>query len=284
MTGAGANVLSAAGLVFALSSLCSPLRADVLPVAPPPLRLALELGAEHFHWREFGDDGRRLLTEQGPRYGAAVSLHNLMRREEGVLFALTLRGTTGVVDYDGQDSGGRFVASETAYGGYRLEAMGGYRFEPATAVRFFDVAAAVGLDRWERDIRSSRNAAGAAVSGLVEDYRIVYARFGIGAAHAGGPMPGYLSAGVHLPLSTRERVTVAGTPVTLAPGRDPSLFLAYRLSLRPADDGAPFGTYLRISYDSYRFKRSPVRAAGDLSVWQPESDMDVFGIALGFSY
>lgn len=285
MAATGANVASVAGLALALStvSLLPPAVAGDLPTALTP-RLAVELGVEAFRWQEFDDAGQRLLTEQGPRYSAALSLHNLARPQRGVLYALTLRGTAGTVDYDGQDNSGRFVATETSYGGYRLEAMGGYRFEPTMGARFFDLVAAIGFDYWERDIRSSRNAVGAPVSGLSEDYGVAYARLGIGIAHEGGPAPGHLGAGVHLPLSIRERVTVSGAPLRLEPGRGGALFLAYRVSLRADASGEPFGTYLRVSYDGYRLGRSPARAVGELAVWQPESDMDVFGLALGHSF
>lgn len=257
---------------------------DALPEAPPGVRLALELSGEQFRWQEFDEQGTRLLSEHGLRYGVAASLHNFAREDTGVLFAVTLRGYVGTVDYDGQDTSRRFVGTRTSYGGYGLEAGGGYRLAGPSMPLAVDLTAGLGLDRWERDIRGGTNAAGFTVAGFVEDYTITYLRLGLGLALAAGALPGHFGVGFRLPLITDEDVVVSGQTIELEPGRKGSTFFTYKVSLAPDRDGEPFGTYLRISYDSYRFTRSASRPVGSLAVWQPESDMDVLGVAFGFSY
>ena len=251
--------------------------------AAAAMRFSLELGAEHFRWQEFDDQGIRLLSEHGLRYAADAALHNFTRVDTGPLFMVTLRGYGGSVDYDGQDTSRRFVGTRTVYGGYGAEAAGGYRIVRASAPLSFDLTAGLGMDRWERSIRGGINAAGLAVAGFVEDYTITYARLGVALGHAGA-LHGRLNVGFRLPLRNVEDVVIGGEDIELRPGKQGTAYAAYRLSLLPHASGEPFGAYLRFSYDSYRFARSPSRVAGSLAVWQPESDMDVLGIALGFSY
>jgi hypothetical protein len=94
-------------------------------------RVGIELGMENFRWQEFDSKGVRLLSEHGPRYGFGGLLDNLGRETPGVLAVFSARHYRGRVEYDGQDSmQGRFLATNSIYGGYEVEAGGGYRFMP----------------------------------------------------------------------------------------------------------------------------------------------------------
>lgn len=258
--------------------------ADAFAAFMSDMRVGLELGVENFRWQEFNDQGGRLLSEHGMRYGAGGTLDNLGRDDAGVLAVFSGRGYSGRVEYDGQDTRGRFMATRSVYSGYALEAGGGYRFIPNAHSPAFDVIAGIGFDRWERDIRGGVNSVGAPVSGFVETYTVVHARLGIGLFHLEGALPGYLSAGLRRPLYIDEDIVVNGQALELAPENNASAFVSYRVSLAPARDGRPFGRYLRASYDSYRLGRSPAITAGNLSVWQPDSHMDVFSLSLGVTF
>lgn len=292
MSSRRASVPASVGALFA--ALMMPFSAaDCAESAPPAngfaafmsdMRVGLEFGLENFRWQEFNAQGGRLLSEHGIRYGAGGLLDNLGRESAGALAVFSGRSYGGRVEYDGQDTTGRFMATRTAYTGYGLEAGGGYRFMPRPDSPAFDLIAGVGLDRWERDIRSGVNALGARVSGFMETYTSIHARLGIGIFHRGGLAPGYLSAGLRRPLHIDEDISLAGRALELAPERNASAFVSYRISLAPARDGRPFGRFLRIWYDSYRLGRSPVVTVGGLSVWQPDSHMDAVGVSFGASF
>lgn len=247
-------------------------------------RLNLEAGAALFSWREYDGAGQRLLAERGPRYRLGAGYGNFTTASTGLLFDATAIGYVGDVDYDGQDNGGRFVATETRYRGYAAAARFGYRHPLPRAALAVDVFGGLDLAHWRRDIRSGVNAVGLPVAGFSEDYTVISGRLGLGLMHAAGRTPARLAAGVRLPFDVDEDVAIGGQRVALEPGRRPSAFLSWHLSLAPGSDGAPFGTYLHLSWETYRFDRSPARAIGSLSVWQPESRMDEIALTLGMRY
>jgi hypothetical protein len=251
--------------------------------AAEPGRLSFEAGAEGFSWREY-DQGRRLLAETGPRLRLSAAYGNVLTATSGLLFDLSITGQAGEVDYDGQDNSGRFVASHTRYHGYGVEAQVGYRHDLSAAGLALDVFGGLNLTGWRRDIRSGVNSLGQAVAGFVEDYTILSGRLGIGLLHSAGSIPARLVVGATLPVDIDEDLAVRGRSITLHPGRRTSAFASWQLSLAPAVDGSPFGTYLRLYWESRRLDPSPARAVDDLSVWQPESHMDVFGLVLGMKY
>ena len=165
-----------------------------------------------------------------------------------------------------------------------MAAQLGYRRPLPRAALAVDVFGGLDLSHWRRDIRSGVNSAGLPVAGFTEDYTVVSGRLGLGLMHAAGQAPARLAAGVRLPFDVNERVAIGGRRVALEPGRRASAFFSWQLSLAPGSDGAPFGTYLHLSWETYRFDRSPARAIGSLSVWQPESHMDEIALTLGMRY
>jgi hypothetical protein len=249
-----------------------------------PGRYSFEAGAEVFSWREYEDSGRRLLSENGPRFRLSAAYGNFLTAPAGLLFDVGVTGQTGDVDYDGQDNSGRSVATTTRYRGYGVKAQAGYRRPFARAGLAIDVFGALELTGWRREIHSGVNAIGQSVGGFIEDYTVVSGRLGFGLTHPAGHVPARLAVGLKVPLDIDEDVVVSGRRVALEPGRRVSAFASWQLSLAPATDGTPFGTYLHLYWNAHRFDRSPARATGDLSVWQPESHMDEIGLALGVKY
>ncbi len=247
-----------------------------------PGRFSVEAGAEAFNWREY-DSGQRLLSETGPRLRLSAAWGNVLTASSGLLFEVGVSGQIGEVDYDGQDNRGRFVASETRYYGYEAEAQTGYRHRLSGEMAV-DVFGGLNFTAWRRDIHSSVNSQGQAVAGFVEDYTVLSGRLGAGLMHSAGRLPARLALGAILPLDIDEELTIRGRRITLEPGRRVSGFASWQLSLAPAADGTPFGTYVRFYWKAHRFDASPARAVDDLSVWQPESHMDEIGLVLGMKY
>lgn len=287
--GAAFASVSACILAFALSPAFADQESDGEPEESfDPNQYSLELGAEIFRWQEFDDGSTRLLTEQGPRLFMSAAVQNLARWDPGIVYSGTLRAFGGEVEYDGQDSNQRYVGTSSRYSGWQAEAQAGYRLVGGDAVYAVDLLAGIGTERWSRDIQSANNAEGNRVAGFAEDYAVDYGRAAIGFSHRIQELNGYFDVGVRVPLSIKEDVDLDGEPIHLKPGKRGSLFLSYKLSLTPTSRGEPFGSYLKLFYNGYRFGKSDVETIqtsdGALLVWQPKSSMDIVGLALGFSY
>lgn len=252
---------------------------DLLPAEG---RLAFEVGTENFRWQEFDDSGLRLLTEQGPRLLLHAAVDNRYRSKPGVLYSAQIGGFGGDVDYDGQDSNGVFVGTRTGYRGWNAELTGGYRSLPRDGDYGVDLIGSVGVDFWEREIEGNINANGQPVSGFIEEYTVGYGRVGVGLArwHTGGMS--YLQLGFKRPFSIDEDVEINNQDVTLAPGEEWSGFVSYRISFDDARGGG--SNYVTFYYDTYRLGKSPVKSAGAGTVWQPKSDLDRFGVKVGYAY
>lgn len=268
-----------------LIPLFSPARLHAEEPAPRSFadQLALEAGIEYYRWQEFDDQDNRLLTEHGPRFLLAAALDNHARPDSGIILATRLNAYIGSIDYDGQDTSQRFVGTTTDYHGWDYRIDGGYRFAGLlSGAAALDLFAGVGMEQWTRDIQSGVNSLGQPVQGLAEDYTITYARAGLGLGHA--PTRAYLSLGFRQPLSIEEDVVLSGVPFRLYPGKRASIFANYKISLRPDALGRPYGMYLNLYYESYRFGRSGSVTVGNLQVWQPRSNLDRFGVMLGYTY
>lgn len=276
----------AAGLAVCLLSLSpTPFAEEQAPQRAAVEQLGLEVGIEHFRWQEYDDQGTRLLTEQGPRFVFSAGLDNLSRPDSGIVLAARLSGYLATVDYDGQDSGRRFVGTETDYNGWDFRIDGGWRFADLVGgAAALDLFGGFGMEQWTRDIRGGLNALGMPVQGLVEDYTVRYFRVGLGLAHNHVPPQGYLSFGFRRPLSIDEDVALTGALLRLHPRKRISMFASYKVSLLPDASGRPFGMYLRLYYENYRFGRSNVATVGNLLVWQPRSHLDRYGVAIGYSF
>lgn len=251
------------------------------PASTSHARVAIEAGAESFRWREADDEGRRLLTEQGPRFVLGAALGNFLHADGGPIFEIRLGGHLGEVDYDGQDNNGRFVGTASDYSGWSGEVNGGYRIPDLIAGVTIDLFGGVGLDNWRREINGGVNSIGQSVSGFTEEYDVDYLRYGIGILLRDASPGGYLQMGFRQPRSIGEQVRIQGQTIHLSPGEIASAFLSYQVALGPP--GAS-GSYVKFYYSGYRLGKSEDEQIGSSQVWQPRSDADTLGVVLGFRY
>jgi len=201
-----------------------------------------DVGVEYFRWQEFDSRGRRLLTEQGPRYVLEAFVGNRPRRGWLPLYGINLRGYVGDVDYDGQDSNGIFTSSDTTYRGWNVELRGGFRF-PVTGGFSLDALLAAGIDDWRRDIDNSINANGGAVGGFTEDYTVKYGRIGLGALWFSRWVDHYLQVGAKRPWSIDENPGALN--ISLSPGEEWSAYLSYEMRFRRLWVAAVYPSVLR---------------------------------------
>lgn len=268
--------------------------AGVLAITMPALsqahansdrRYSFDAGMEFHRWQEFDDSGNRLLTETGPRLVLAGAFDNLERRHGGLVYRARLRAYSGEVDYDGQDTNRRYVASTTSYRGWGAEFDAGWRVIDTRRSSFaLDIFGGIGFEQWRRDIQSGINALGIPVQGLIEDYSTPYVRVGLGLLHYPGAASAYLDMGVRRPIQIDEEVVVSGELLTLNPQERWSGFVSYRISVNAMTSSALLDPHVAVYYETWRFGRSAAVPVGNLSVWQPESDQDVLGIVIGVSF
>lgn len=241
--------------------------------------LAIGVGSEYFSWREYDDSGDRLLEESGPRLFMTVDAE---RRYGDWVYGFRGRIYSAQVDYDGQLLDGTPYKTDTDYNGLTLEfdfthpiTFNGDYSASAWAMRL-----GLGYDTWRRNILGS--------GGYEEHYTIPYLRLGM---LYGRESALQVLAGVKYPFSTEEDVDWSRfgfDDPALSPEPDFSLFatLAYRMAKH---------WRLSLSYDSYRFKKSDeevlrvdgvaVTSGGSpVTVFQPESQQDTFGLGLSYLF
>lgn len=237
--------------------------------------MRLAYGVEDFLWEEHDARGNRLLDEAGFRQRLTLEGDNLLSSQWRADLAAHL--FFGRVAYDGQDSVGNPVMTDTDYTGHALEV--GLSFLPqgqwgegqaASGLRL-----ALGSDLWERTLRGA--------GGYSENYQVGYGRAAVLIAM---PPMWRIELGAKLPLSVSERVDLSDygfvENAKLRPKGRPSLYasLMYRLDDRLA---------LRCAYDGYSFAKSEdevIYNAVDgnyYAIHQPRSDMHTLLLGISVS-
>ena len=233
-------------------------------------QLVVSAGAEYFQWEESTSP---TIRETGPIF--TLGLAYTQDREKGTLLAYRGKIWGGSVDYEGATLfGGTPLKSTTSYEGFSNEAQVRWR-KRGNAGGSLDGVLGLGLDLWRRQLTSTQN----------EDYAIGYLRFGV---ESGADFSGNWSAslGIKYPIWTYENAHLDeigfDSNPTLHPGKELSPFgsLGYR-----------FTEKLRVTayYDGFRFAKSDAVQVNEIaiglgpaSVYQPASDMSVFGLRLDY--
>lgn len=153
-----------AGILFSFLGLTSLVHAAEKPQA------SIQLSTQSFTWREFDNDGGRLLEEKGPRFFIGATFDNFRRQGPGLLYSVNGKIYLGNVDYDGQTQSGIPAVTDVNYFGVNIEAQGGYRFGRRIGV---DVFGGLGFDDWVRSIADGTTPSGTTVFGYDEYYTIV---------------------------------------------------------------------------------------------------------------
>jgi hypothetical protein len=262
---------------------------------------AISGGVEYFHLKELGSNGSRLLAETGARYAISAALDNASRYDRLApwLYHAEITAYTGQVDYDGVSQStdptqnNLPFGTDTNYLGARAEALLGYRVKPAALSHALELIAGLGLDGWRRRIHTGFTANSTRVSGTEEIYRVFYGKAALGLTDLwSGGWHNQLQAGVKLPIRIDEEVHLRAVgydnDLNLVPANAYSGFA--RLTLEaPHSPGAGGGNLLlSLYYEGLRFDPSPSKlvSRGDtlVSVWQPATHIDVFGVQVGYRF
>jgi hypothetical protein len=228
--------------------------------------------AGNFKWTETLPTGNKALDETGVLYGLGFDAKHSSRSSP--LFMLA-KGEVffGQVDYDGHVQAGYPVKTDSTYFGMDVE--GGIGFHIGGEKALLAPFAELGWKWWSRDIADATFIDG---TGTVQDavgyselWSMYFAKLGIwGSASISKSSFASIEAGVLFPLYTKSDVSLAS--VKLEPKGQPSPFAEVGISIKKFRVAA--------YYESLRFDESPIVGG----VFQPKSEMDVFGGKIGVSF
>lgn len=237
------------------------------------------LAADSFTWKEFGDDGSRLLKESGTLYGVGFLYQKEFESRVTVRPVVELFG--GHVYYDGRacDLLGSCqpATSKTDYFGTKLEGEIGRIFRPGESFSL-EPFGGFGLRTWTRVINNGVAADGSAAAGYKEKWTTRYARLGLrGSLDVTNGTQLFAGAGVQLPLYNKNKAYISdiglGPDVTMHPGKRASFF---------AETGIKRARFTAsVFYEGLRFPQSSTVKNGFIEVYQPRSTADIYGVKLG---
>jgi hypothetical protein len=239
-----------------------------------PLRASLYGHVESFEWKEYNNDGSRILKESGPLAGIGGSLDLDTRKGfhvEGLGDAFF-----GRVDYDGATQAGDPVTTKTKYAGFLAEAN---LVVPLNIGPRFTVSpyGGAGGRVWRRELEDSGEALG-----YVEYWSTFYGTLGIrAAARIGSKAELFGKAAVKMPFYNRVNYDFSnlGGPdnVEVEPGKETGPY---------AELGLTIGDFMLAGfYEEMKFSKSNFADIGnDIIVWQPESKATIFGVRAGVNF
>jgi len=245
---------------------------------PQPVYAGIEKNlyfvAESFTWKEFlGNE--TLLKESGPLYGFGFSGKVGGDISQPLAFHYKVEGFIGYINYDGQTQTGIPITSDTRYFGFKTELGGGWNIFAGESGFSFEPFAGLGHRWWLRDITDSSSGIG---SGYEEVWRSYYGRLGIrGEKESSDRFKIFIEAAVIIPFYTENRVYLNDfslEDVKVEPGNETSFW---------AEAGLKFKKFrLSVFYEGLRFSESD--KVGPFRIFQPESEADIFGANIGFTF
>jgi hypothetical protein len=250
-------------------------------LAPPAFadEYNVYLAVDSFTWKEFEDNGSRLLKESGTLFRVGFTYQKEFENQVTIRPVVELFG--GRVAYDGHacDLFGSCqpAVSNVDYFGIKLEGDLGRRFRPYEGFSL-EPFGGLGLREWARIIKNGAAADGRATAGYREEWATLYARFGLrGGADLSSKKQLFAEAGVKAPLYNENTAYISGIglgpDVTLHPGKQASFF---------AETGMKAKRFLAsVFYDGLRFSRSSTVNNGFIAAYQPRSTADIYGVKLG---
>lgn len=240
------------------------------------------IGPQDFTWKEFGDDGSRLLKESGTLFAIDFSYWREFQDHMTVKPAAQL--FSGTVDYEGHTQSGIPANTEVDYFGIKLQGdvgylarMGSFSLEPFGGIAF---------RTWSRDINDSTTIFGSPVIGYTEWWTMFYGRVGARAnLDFSKTFSMFAEAGLKLPIDTTNYIddrNVAYNSITLHPKSKITFFAEAGIKAKMFTISA--------YYDRMRFKQSDVVFEFDpflgevVGFLQPKSESDIIGLKFGLLF
>ncbi len=230
--------------------------------------------AKSFTWKEFLSN-ETLLKESGPLYGFGFSGKVGGSISRPIAFHYKIEGFTGYIDYDGQTQERIPITTDTRYIGLKTEIGGGWKIFAGQSGFSFEPIAGFGYRWWLRDITDSSSGIG---SGYEEMWRSYYGRLGIrGEKISSDEFKIFIEAAAIIPLYNENKVYLSdfglGT-VTVEPGNKNSLWVEVGMKSKKLS--------VSVFYEGLRFSESD--NVGHFQFFQPESEADIYGVNIGFTF
>ena len=226
----------------------------------------ISLGTESFEWVEPSLN----LTENGTRYSIGMSSGALLSQSHGLLHEFSGSIYQGTIDYNGGLQNGEKVKSDTIYSGLKGEV------KLALRKNSFDIAGALGIEKWTRKIKSGVSESGTQGTGYTETYTQPYAKLGIGFFHQIGTGKGRFEIGYKLPFSVEEEVDLLDN-LTLEPKGTDSVYIQYRYQ-----SGRNWG--VMVYSEKTHFKESDYVRIGNGAFKQPDSQSEALGAKVSYRF
>lgn len=231
---------------------------------------------ENFSWKETGDAGEKLLSEDGIRFG--LGLDYRYRALKGKM-PLRFRGefVYGDVDYDGHTQSGIPAKTTSTYLSWKVEGDAAWRFWFDRVV--VDPMLGFGYRAWSREIGDAgvidpATGRGGASQGYTEDWEVIYGYAGLRLETnrwRNDKWGFFGEASAKFPVSAKNKVDELG--ITVKPGKD----------VTPYAELGGWYDMVRLAayYERMTFGQSPLSAEG---AFQPESSADIFGVKVGLRF
>lgn len=183
------------------------------------------LAVDSYTWKEFDDNGDRLLKESGTLMGLGFDYYT--ERENHVTLRPLAEIFGGEVDYDGHTQTGIPATTKVSYFGLKLQGDVGRSFRPAPSFTI-EPFGGLGLRAWVRDLHDGTTSTGLTTSGYTEDWFTLHARIGVrGGIDVSSGTTLFVEAGVKAPLYNENTAYLNSGgvgSVTMNPGKQVSLF------------------------------------------------------------
>lgn len=244
-----------------------------------PVKFQIYGFGHQFKWEEI-DEGETFVKEDGTLYGLGADIFLPMDARTALRAKLEL--FRGDVDYEGGVQ--NLITGEstslndtTEYEGSKFEGSFEYNMSQITSLTLAPMAGA-GIRTWTRTLGKDSD------YGYDEDWQTFYALAGgNGAFKINTRTDAFASFQIRFPLANQEDIDM-GPVFSIEPGKELSVY---------AEAGCRYrGVMISAFYETLRFSKSNKETqtirignlVGDLSVYQPESNADMYGVKVGFEF
>jgi len=231
------------------------------------------VGMRYHIWKEFDENGSKMLTESGPLFVVGVNPRLAFGEHKRFFVEADLQLYLGKVVYDGLLQGPQQIlipyTSKTGYFGVEALPTAGYVFSLGRHLQLIPTAG-LGFEYWNRDLDDG------GAHGYDEKYEVLLVHAGVGGAYrVNRAVNVHLAVGLRMPVHISESVDLSRldgpSGVGLSPGLSPRFVVKGGSRIHGVDVAAYFETW------------TLPRSSEVGGVLQPESTRQIIGLQVGYA-